>query len=207
MPLLAAGERLLQAMNKILYDDITGQQQCGKDTDSLFCADSGGFGPPTSFAGDLDRIAGAPLPSKMECKKEPVLAIPADLFNSGQYHKGRRRAEWQLISGEGGAKADAWQKLRVCRCHGQCKAIQHVNRRQRLCQNKGTIICRDVYKGFSFYLCEHCACGACQKQQGTEAHDGMCRACARGKGGETVPVSKRPAAKALIFHSRKRAKI
>ena len=80
-------------------------------TQTLFCADSGGFGSPTSFAGDLDRIAGAPLPSKMECKKEPVLAIPADLLNSGQYHKGRRRAEWQLISGEGGAKADAWQKL------------------------------------------------------------------------------------------------
>ena len=148
MPLLAAGERLLQAMNKILYDDITGQQQCGKDTDSLFSAESGGFGPPASSAGDLVRIAGAPLPSKMECKKESVLAIPAGLFNSGQYHKGRRRAEWQQISQEGGAKAEAWQKLRVCRCHGQCGARRHVNRRQRLCQNKGTIMCRDNLKGF-----------------------------------------------------------
>ena len=111
--LLAAGGRLLADVKKHVYGDITGQQHSGTDTDSLFSADSGVFETPRSLAGDLDRIAGAPLPSKMECKKESVLAIPADLFNSGQYHKGRRRAEWQLISGEGGANADALLRLRV----------------------------------------------------------------------------------------------
>ena len=147
------------------------------------------------------------MPSKMECKKESVLAIPAGLFNSGRYHKGRRRAEWQQISQEGGAKAEAWQKLRVCRCHGRCGAREHTNRRKKPCQNEGTQLCRDVYKGFSYYLCAHCACGACKKQQGIEAKDGMCWTCGGGKSGEAVPVSKRPAAKALFFQPRKRAKL
>ena len=161
--LLAAGGRLLADVKKHVYGDITGQQHSGTDTYSLFSADSGVFGPPRSLAGDLSRIAGAPLPSKMERKKESVLAIPAGLFNSGSYHKGRRRAEWQQISQEGGAKAEAWQKLRVCRCHGQCGAREHKNRRKKLCQNEGTHFCRDVYKGFSYYLCAICCLRSLQE--------------------------------------------
>ena len=108
---------------------------------------------------------------------------------------------------EGEARAEAWQELKVCRCHGQCGNKEHRNRRQKPCQREGVFRCRDSIYNFAFYLCKHCACDACEKQQGGEAYGGLCFTCAGGKGGEPVPVSKRPAAAKLFFHSRKRAKL
>ena len=72
------------------------------------------------------------------------------------------------------------------------------------CQNEGTAKCRDTCFDFSLYLCMYCACNGCGKQQCGESNQGMGFICAGGKGGETVPASKRPAAASAFFISRRR---
>ena len=172
---------------------------CEEDGDK----DNGDDESENSEDKETTETAGALLP----IRKEPCLAMTADLFDKTQYWHGKRRAEWEHIKNKGEATADAWQDLKVCRCHGQCGALNHTNRRLKPCQNEGTVKCRDTTKGFSFHLCRYCVCSACRKQQGCDGNQGMCFSCAGGKSGETVPVSKRPAAANAFFDSTKRRKI
>ena len=138
--LVAAGHRLLAVVRPAQkqIDDAKAlnirKHHCGD------CSDVG------TEKKEATKSAGALSPSMAE----PGLARSAGLFNRHRYVEGKRRAEWLHIQREGEERAKAWQDLKACRCHGQCGAREHRNRRQRPCLFEGTIKCRDVKKHFNY---------------------------------------------------------
>ena len=132
--------------------------------------------PPTSQKNRPTETAGAHAPNSTEAG----LAMSAGLFNRDKYVKGGRTGEWRLIQEEGEARANAWQDLKVCRCHGQCGAKRHRIRRTKPCQHEGTVKCKDFHYGFTFFLCQACACHSCKKKQGYHHYQGLCQACWEG---------------------------
>ena len=123
---------------------ISGKHECGEDME----VGTDSNASETSQKKRPTETAGSHAPNSTEAG----LATSAGPFNRSEYVKGGRTAEWRLIQEEGGARANAWQDLKVCRCHGQCGARSHRNRIMKPCQHEGTIKCKDIFHGFAFFF-------------------------------------------------------
>ena len=154
-------------------------------------------------APSADLGAGAHQPGTVSITDAPWTS---ELFDQRCYFKNGRRAEWARAVERGQKFTQEWQKLRVCRCHGQCGGgIQHENRRHRPCGKKGEVKVTDNQLGFNYFLCPHCACSKCQSQQGMYAFGGKCKTCSGND--QVVPASKRNAADREFFNTKRRRNI